>query len=234
MFAFSSTTQQSTFSKGINTLGFENVSDQIEHMLKQVMPNVARMISLGSGDGLFEKSLEEKCNFNAGDIILIDPNPSQFSGIDGHTDFSTAQEYVKLTDNPDNCVMLLNWPYPNGEKNNGWDLQAIKDVNPKYIITIVDSTGGAGSIPYLVYLEKCGLPVEIWAYYGSPEDDAIVANHTVVHSLRKVLVNTGIFGNNNVDLVFLVRNDIDKSNLNFDGLATTLESVEITQECIVM
>lgn len=228
------TSEHPKFSKGIDTLGFDIVSDHIEHMLKQCASNVPRIISVGSGDGLFEEALEEKYNSAFGDTILIDPNPSKFSGIPGRADFSTAQEYVKRTDNPDNCVMLMNWPYPNGEENNGWDLQAIKDVNPKYIITIVDSTGGAGSIPYLVYLEKCGLSLEIWGYYGSPEDDAIIANHTVVHSLRKVLVTSGGFGNNNIDLVFLVRNDIDKSNLNFDGLATTLESVEITQECIVM
>jgi len=228
------TTEQPPFSKGVNTLGIENVSGQIEHMLEQVMPDVARIISVGSGDGLFETALEEKSK-SVENIILVDPNPSQFSGIEGHTDFSTAQEYVANTsEDPDNCVMLINWPYPDGEKNTGWDLQAIKDVNPKYIITIVDSTGGAGSNQFLVYLEKCGLSLEIWGHCNSPEDDAIIANHTVVHSLRKVLVNRGVFGNNNIDLVFLVRNDIDKSNLNFDGLATTLESEEITQECIVM
>jgi len=229
-----SATQQPTFSKGVNTLEIENVSNHIEHMLKQVMPDVARIIALGAGDGLFETALEEKCK-SVENIILIDPNPSQFSGIAGRADFSTAQEYVANTSGEAyNCVMLINWPYPDGENNNGWDLQAIKDVNPKYIITIVDSTGGAGSKQFLVYLEKCGLSLEIWGHCNSPEDDAIIANHTVVHSLRKVLVNHGVFGNNNIDLVFLVRNDIDKSNLNFDGLATTLESEEITQDCIVM
>lgn len=201
------------YSKGINAIGIENVFKFLGIFYNQF--GKLKTISIGSGDGVLEEQIKTRFNVN---VVKIEPKGG---------DYKDIKEYVRVS-NDDNCLMFINWPYPSGMSNTyeDYDLIAIQTLRPKYVIAIVDSTGGAGSRNFLNMIANSGLDIQL--YLDNVKQCS--TNYSVVRSMRKKIINNGILGNNQMDIVLLVRKD-NVANLKPEH--EILPTEEIKNECII-
>jgi hypothetical protein len=118
-------------------------------------PFIKKVVSVGSGNGYLESILQQRLNYVKleFEIICIDPNPSQFlkkSDVYFPPQFAYLSQYLD-TIRPEeyfNCILLLNWPEVDKKKGAGYDLEAIKQLNPLHVICLFEKSrryGGAGS-----------------------------------------------------------------------------------------
>jgi len=92
------------------------------------------VVSVGSGHCCFEQLYLNKYGLK-NEIICVDPSPMHWYSdralIDKFckNDFINVASLLETRKNiKDNCVVLLNWSYPDGDS---YDLQAILDLNPQ-------------------------------------------------------------------------------------------------------
>jgi hypothetical protein len=119
------------------------------------------VVSVGCGNGVYEKRLR-----NAGlDVILVDPKPESWVSypVDENTYLKPDYSYVRdLVENmPEivgNCTLFLCWPSPNGST---YDIEAVKLLNPLFVVTFYETIGGAGGEIFHSWLSTTGAPCEI-------------------------------------------------------------------------
>jgi hypothetical protein len=114
------------------------------------------LVSIGSGNGLFEKLILKKNESTQ--IICIDPNPKSYSKIDVQLNPDYSYDIQLTTEKPDiinNCVLLLNWCCPN---NSSYDYDAIINIKPVAFIciyeTFMGSNGAAGGERFYGYIRN--------------------------------------------------------------------------------
>jgi hypothetical protein len=117
-----------------------------------------RNVSIGSGNGLLEHEFVTK--YPTLDIICVDPNPLEFISDELAKPFKVptfkrAEELLSrdLTIQ-NNCVLLLNWCYPN---DSTYDYDAIQILKPLAFITILEhfgNSGGAGGQKFHNFLRE--------------------------------------------------------------------------------
>lgn len=163
-------------SLGLQHLGIDVAYEYMQYVISTYNPN--NIISVGSGNGVFEKLLETnwnnlspiqqkyvstetyliglhiQCNIN---IICIDPNSDAF--IKAPIKFKKEPIYPNIDDflkikpyNLMECVLILNWSTPN---NSIYDYEAVIKLNPKIILWIGDPSGVAGGKLFLEFYKKC-------------------------------------------------------------------------------
>lgn len=117
----------------------------------ELYPNLP-IISVGSGNGIVEYGLDLILKTN---IICVDPNPLSWCK---EKKIYKEPMYSYITEIPDeyinNCIVFINWSFPS--ENGEYDIESIKLLKPKSIITIVE-TGvyrGAGSLKLHYFLSK--------------------------------------------------------------------------------
>lgn len=138
------------FSNGLQVLGLE-LSVKYLRYARMSIPNLT-YISVGTGNGYFEKTIEEIMSIK---IICIDPNPNTFNPIPKELvkslDFSSVE---KLMENSNilNCVLILNWADV-GESD--YDYEAILLLKPTYILWIGEINGCAGGNKFHSWLKDC-------------------------------------------------------------------------------
>ena len=129
------------------------------HLEKSNDNNNEKIISFGSGKCELEIHLEKSNDNNNEKIICVDPNPGSFSNDrffveKRKPDYPLVQDLVESK--PDivgNCNLMLIWPSPN-EIGGSYDIKAVKDLNPKSVLIVFESTGSSGSPSLLNMIEK--------------------------------------------------------------------------------
>ena len=115
------------------------------------------IISVGCGNGAYEYEISEGCNQLREKLILVDPNPEEFSPYPSSgryikVNYSTVNSLVSQVPNViENCVLLLIWPYDDGNTsdNSVYDYEAVTVLKPKSIIVVYERpddrpTGASG------------------------------------------------------------------------------------------
>jgi len=128
--------------KAIKCFGSEVVMNNIKEFINQY-PEIP-FVSIGSGNGLFEKTIQDEFGIK---IICIDPLPESYSPkpVVLYPEYKTTNELIEK--NPEiilNCIMLLNWCNPN---ESTYDYDAIKELKPIAFISIYETycgSNGAG------------------------------------------------------------------------------------------
>jgi hypothetical protein len=112
------------------------------------------IISVGSGSGYVEHTLG--CDDR---IICIDPQPKWY----GNQDVVLEPKYPfvrdLIMDRPEivgECHLMLVWPTPG---NVTYDIRAIRDLKPRMVTIIYDSSGSAGGSPLIAWLYAMGGPL---------------------------------------------------------------------------
>jgi len=128
----------------------ENVRKSIDKILGQ-FPTIDKIISVGSGTGYLEKFIEMAFRQKL-QMICIDPDPTQFSSepIKREPDYPTVDEFLETRPvAPWNSIVLLNWPETRETHGAGYDVDAIRKLNPLAVIIIYEldyiDSGSAGS-----------------------------------------------------------------------------------------
>jgi hypothetical protein len=136
-------------SSGLKHVGFDIAESHMEGILKHKPQYI---VSVGTGDGVFEKLL---CNNLQINIICVDP--AAICNL-VPKEFVMAPHYSYVTDlierNPKivgNCVLILNWCEPNSST---YDYEAIQLLIPQQILWIGESLGGAGGEKFLEFYEE--------------------------------------------------------------------------------
>jgi hypothetical protein len=145
------------YSTGVVLLGKENVYEYIKNILK--ISNL-EIVSVGSGNGIIEKNIEEKFNIK---MICIDPTPLLWSlSTDENRlpDYDTTSDLLKERNKlKNNCNLLINWSYP----DHSYDIESIIMLKPRNIIIITDLSEkhAAGGFELHKFMKRCGVPSKI-------------------------------------------------------------------------
>lgn len=128
----------------------QNVRNSIDTILGQ-FPTIDKIISVGSGTGYLEKLIEIAFRQKL-QMICIDPDPTQFSSepIKRGPDYPTVDVFLRTRPvAPWNSIVLLNWPETRETHGAGYDVDAIRKLNPLAVIIIYEldfiDSGSAGS-----------------------------------------------------------------------------------------
>lgn len=135
------------FNQGIKIFKLPNCMRFIENYLYNFFDlSDIDLISIGSGNGLFEKCCEDVFGK---EIICIDPEPLSF--LEYNLDrpfkdiaFNTVDDYLLSTTKKDKSILFLIWPDPN-EAANEYDREAIFKLKPISFFIIYGLLPLAGS-----------------------------------------------------------------------------------------
>lgn len=145
------------YSTGILVLGVGNMHEYVKNLLQ--ISNL-KLISVGSGNGVIEKNLEQKFEI---EIICIDPTPLAWSlSIEENKlpQYKTTNELINCNNNLiNNCNLIINWSYPDFY----YDLESIIMLKPRNIIIITDLSEhhGAGGYELHEFMKLCGVPTNV-------------------------------------------------------------------------
>lgn len=168
-------------------------------------PNIP-FISIGSGNGIFEKCIE--LFIDGINLICIDPDPIQYLNtiVFKKPDYSyvSCNEFTEnissssikclLDEKPDiinNCNLILNWASP-------WtiyDKTSIEYLKPQYIFSIYDYSGIAGSSDFIKFVNSEEYNIYISMNYNSIE----LRKNTYYHIKYIVLTNQPLENKYNFD-----------------------------------
>ena len=133
------------FNQGIKICKLPNCMRFIEDYLYNFFDlSDIDLISIGSGNGLFEKCSEDVFGKK---IICIDPEPTSFasSGLDDKPfikpDFNTVNDYLLSATKKDKSILFLIWPDPSLD----YDIEAIFKLKPISFFIIYGDFPLAGS-----------------------------------------------------------------------------------------
>ena len=124
------------------SFGLHNFMSYAAHFCKYEAQNNADIISVGSGNGMVDKEIIATYRKHFGEdikITLVDPNP------DYEVDFRVVDDLIRAR--PEivgNCIVLILWPDPMGE-NDGYDIDAIRELRPLAALVLYDPTEVSGS-----------------------------------------------------------------------------------------
>lgn len=111
------------------------------------LPASLPIVSVGSGNGMIETRL--KYSLPNRTWFLIDPEPESFNVYRkdmagcSKPDFKIVDELIKSHPNlVGSCIVFLPWPIYGDETT--YDLESIRDLNPKVVVLIYDILGYAG------------------------------------------------------------------------------------------
>lgn len=146
------------------------MNHQIENILS-ILGNECTIVSIGSGNGVFEKELEKKFNIK---IICIDPDETLF--LEGDTfkkpQYMNVQSYIASEeyDEKKPIFMIINWPFfddwlnqnpvesdvfdINDQNNIDYDIFAIQELQPDAMLLHYAPCGAAGSTRLISFLNK--------------------------------------------------------------------------------
>lgn len=123
--------------KAIKAFGLDLCIKQVIQCINEHPDKV--LISVGSGNGKFEhKIIDQYPNVK---IICVDPDPESYSKLPIllYPEFSTTDDLVqKFPELVGNCLLLLNWCYPN---DSTYDYDAIMKLKPIAFVSIYESLG---------------------------------------------------------------------------------------------
>jgi hypothetical protein len=131
---------QQWLSKGIAYIGLEKTVE----ILKKFKLRKENTVSIGSGNGVFERILKDKQVFD--EIICVDPVFNEFCKVPVDLvqvmclppKYQTVDLLIKNEPNlVRDCVALINWAPPGPD---GFDLEAIEKLLPKWVIIIGEFT----------------------------------------------------------------------------------------------
>lgn len=185
-------------SKGLYNIGLEHLYDVVNSL-----PSHLPIVSVGQGDGYVEELLRKE---REREVIGVDPNPSEHTGwVVCEPGFPLVSDLLKeCPDLVGNCIVFLNWPSPSSGEKGEFDSEAVELLKPVYVLTVVDTTGGAGSAGFLRFLSASGCqpPVELFLDLGSK--GVIESDYEHVGSVHRRLDSNGsILGDNLIQLVLL-------------------------------
>ena len=152
-------------------------SKSIEFLCKNI-PKDSKLVSVGSGVGIFEHILLQ----NRQDIklICIDPNPLSY--VHAETDkvimkpsYKSVDDFIKLNHDFSNYDLLLVRPTPKLT----YDFDALCKLNSKNVYIMYENTGGDGSELLNKYLNSINKPMynEINPIWQSSDDLSSQYNH---------------------------------------------------------
>jgi hypothetical protein len=115
------------------------------------------IISVGSGNGKLEKYLIENDYPN---IICIDPkvfshNVDKILHIKPEYD-NVDEIIVKKPEVVGNCFLMIIYPSQEGTPDSGYDIEAIRKLNPRRILVLYENIGYSGSYELIKFLDNPG------------------------------------------------------------------------------
>jgi hypothetical protein len=132
-------------------VGTDTSIDQVERLVHN-LPSHLPIISIGSGNGCFERMISDKIRRN---IICVDPHPtSHYSTKTLYMgpDYATVHELIAAyPEYVGNCIVMIIFSYPTGwyrmnrmpEPTTPYDIEAIKLLNPMGLYITGELSGGA-------------------------------------------------------------------------------------------
>jgi hypothetical protein len=157
-------------------LGVKPTLEKLESILidlHRTHPQIDKIISVGSGSGYLESNMEsilkrEKIDMT---MICIDPKPDSYNPTDPHSksrvirppDYPTIDDYL-ATKPPrvSQSLLFLNWPEVRKDHGAGYDIDAIKKLNPDAVLLLIEldykNAGGAGSAELHAYRDSPDIP----------------------------------------------------------------------------
>jgi hypothetical protein len=224
-------------SRGLLHIGYDRVLELIVTQLKGRVEG-GKLVGIGSGNALLECVISERLGMTPD---LIDPNPYSFANPEKSQfgvapekvlmgdvyrmpEYASAAEYKKKVIDGHDCivdVLVINWPEPCGEvRTNPYELEAIQLLRPRFVVTVLDGTGGSGSEAYREFLleasNKCkGFSPEYFTgefeRFANPTavsasaSASAAANYTTTSALhRKDYPKRIVFPNDQLRLLCLV------------------------------
>ena len=116
--------------------------DHLSIYVKDCLSVASHIVSVGSGNGMYEHMLCERLSSLREKLVLVDPSPESFytyaeaKGRAMPPHHSTVQRLV--TDRPDvvgDCVLLLIWPDPELE----YDHEAVRLLKPRSVVMLFEN-----------------------------------------------------------------------------------------------
>lgn len=140
------------FSNGLRVHSFDTPTNVLKDAISK--NPTARIVSVGTGNGFFEKILEEILSIK---IICVEPFPNEFNPLPKELLKVPEYSYTKeLIENEDgivsNCILILNWSDP---VDSVYDYDAIMRLKPLSILWIGEENGSAGGYTFHNWLHTC-------------------------------------------------------------------------------
>jgi hypothetical protein len=142
--------ENTSYNWAINGLGLSNFMSYAAHFCKDEGQNGAfEAISVGSGDGTVDNGIIEAYHDHFGEeleITLVDKNPKY----DVH--FRTVKDLIKKRPSVvGNCILLIIWPEFDG-KNDGYDIDAVRELQPLAALALYETTGVSGGVYFQIFV----------------------------------------------------------------------------------
>lgn len=160
------------------------------------------IISVGSGDGEFERLVENEYKVN---IICVDPK--KFSKVDADNKYLHLPDYAYIDDLiksvPDvvsNCTLFLLWPEPN---TSTYDIEAVSKLLPTSILVAYEYYGGAGGEYFHHWLGTMGID-NGWSDNDTRYLDQL-KNHPYKLQKSYQITTGGSFGGQHDSLIILTK-----------------------------
>lgn len=141
-----------SFNWGILGLGVSNFMSYAAHFCKCEGGSSVEVISVGSGDGIVDDTIMRtyRCHFAPDElkITLVDPKWIN------KANFKTVDDLIEKCPNVvRNCVTLIIWPDPM-EKNKGYDIEAIRKLQPRAALALYEPREVSGSMEFTEFLRR--------------------------------------------------------------------------------
>lgn len=135
----------------IFAFGVENFLSYAAHFCRHEGRNgTVEVVSVGSGNGTIEDDIIATYANLFGEqlsITLIDKNPKY------RVHFRTVKDLVEERSNTiRNCVLLIIYPELE-QRNDGYDIQAIRKLQPRAVLTMYETSGISGSCKFRACLD---------------------------------------------------------------------------------
>jgi len=144
------------YNRAIASFGIEIILNAL-HAFLSAYPQ-KKQVSVGSGNGILEHSYATRYTSSTETIICVDPSPLEYQSKHLERAFQSPKynlvsELVrKEPDCINNCVLILNWAYPN---ESTYDYEAIMSLRPLAFFTTIEryrNTGAAGGARFHNFL----------------------------------------------------------------------------------
>lgn len=121
------------------------------------------ILSVGSGRGEEEKSLEERFGLT---VVTVDPKKFTAAEIKEVNGKMPMYRFVReVPEKKSSMIMMIDWSFPSGPYTHNpdplskgdYDYHAIEEVRPRWLVIRWASCGAAGSDSLHSFLDKCGL-----------------------------------------------------------------------------
>ena len=172
--------------------------EELVNKMISTIPKDAKIISVGSGNGVLERYIQDKMERN---IICIDPLFNGFNTVKKEDimytkqpDFATVDEYLNTREfTSTKTCLLLNWPYPTGYLNvaygeeyakEDYDIEAVEKLNSDYIVGLFGEYAGSNQFKKFMFNSENYRTMKRYIWRCNDSNDIFCSAHTYVIDIK--------------------------------------------------